>query len=76
MNERETDVTTVWYFGGKELAYSQQTSKNGSFWIIHSVQFSDEGFYTCGVTIPGFDTEVISEPAKVTIFSKLIYIHP
>lgn len=62
----------MWYFEGKELAFSQQTSKNGSVWIIRSVQFSDEGFYSCKVAIPGFGSEVISEPAKVTIFSKLI----
>lgn len=72
VSKKETDVTTVWYFEGKELAFSQQTTKNGSFWTIHSVQFSDEGFYFCKVTIPGFSTEVISESAKVTIFSKLL----
>lgn len=71
ISERDSDVTTAWYFDGRELPHSQQTSKNGSFWTIHSVQFSDEGFYSCKVTIPGFGTEVISRPAKVTIFSEL-----
>lgn len=73
-SERETDVTTAWYFQGKQLPFSRQTSRNGSFWTIHSVQFSDEGLYFCKVTIPGFSFEVVSEPAKVTIFSKFLYI--
>ena len=76
INERQSDFTIVWYFEGKELAFSQQTSKNGSVWTIRSVQFSDEGFYSCKVTIPGFGTEVTSQPAKVTIFSKLVYMQP
>lgn len=75
ISEREMDVTTVWFFNGRELAFSQQTSKNGSFWTIRSVQFSDEGFYSCKVTVPGFSTEVTSKPAKVTIFSELIMMH-
>ena len=74
MSERETEFTTVWYFDGKELPFSQQTSKNGSVWTIRSVQFSDEGFYFCKVTVPGFGTEVISQSAKVAIFSKLINV--
>ena len=76
ISERQSDFTIVWYFEGKELAFSQQTSKNGSVWTIRSVQFSDEGFYSCKVTIPGFGTEVTSQPAKVTIFSKLVYMQP
>jgi len=64
------EVVTVWYRNGRRLAHSQQTSVNGSYWTISSVSPTDEGYYSCGVITPGFDIEVISDPAKVTIFSK------
>jgi len=69
-----SEVVTVWYHNGRRLAHSQQTSANGSYWTIPSISFSDEGYYSCGVITPGFDIEIISDPAKVTIFSKEVML--